>query len=143
VEPCYQSHVHLHMWCLIVSVCMIPHHFHDDTSHLDYFTCLILSQLLITPTDNKLIFHLNFVQFLSLTSCYVITQNVLHHRYKSQPVYMILSRFYLPPILSTDSYPQKFIIWWMFHQVPVQQCMLCGAELCLRTTLCDIVCLSH
>lgn len=129
MESSYQSRVHLHMWCLIVSVCTIPHHFHDDTFHLDYFTCLILSQLLITPTDNKLIFHLNFVQFLSLTSCHVITQNVLHHRYKSQPVYVILSQFCLPPILSTYSYTQKFIIWWMVHQVPVQQCMLCGAEL--------------
>jgi len=83
---------------------MIPYHFHDDTSHVDYYTCLILSLLLITPTDNKLIFHQNFVQFLSLTSCHVITQNVLHHKYKSQPVYMILSQFHLPPILSTYSY---------------------------------------
>lgn len=109
MELSYQSHVHLHTWCLIFSVCvcMCRHHFHDDTSHRDNFTCLILSVLLITPTDNKLIFHQNFVQFLSLTSCHVITQNILHHKYKSQSVYMILSLFHLPPILSTHSYLPK------------------------------------
>lgn len=81
-------------------------------------TSLILSLLLITATDNKLIFYQNVVQFLSLTSCHDFTQNILHHKYKSQPVYVILSQFRLPTILSTYSYlPKKFIIWWMVHQV--------------------------
>jgi len=121
--PCTPSYVVPNCYCLY-------HHFHDDTSHLDCFICLILSLLLITSTDNKLIFHQNFVQFLSLTSCHVITQNILHHKYKSQPVYMVLSQFHLPPILSTYSYLPKnssYSGWSIKFQC---NNVYCGAELC-------------
>jgi hypothetical protein len=94
-------------------ICMIPH-FHN-TSLLDNFTCLILSLLLITPTDNNLP-KFCLVSVFDLMSC-------LYPKHFAPQIQMSTSVHDPEPVPFTN-HPfnllittQKLFIWWMVHQV--------------------------